>query len=106
MAKTLRSQELKFSNESVFVEDSTYPRHRLKERIIKQNLIVLKCLKCDLGPIWNDMPLVLQLEHINGVNDDHRLENLCFLCPNCHSQTETYSAKNRKNPNRKPKRYI
>jgi hypothetical protein len=34
------------------------------------------------------------LEHVNGINNDHSLENLCFLCPNCHSQTSTYCGKN------------
>lgn len=39
--------------------------------------------------------LSLQLDHINGINNDHRLENLRFLCPNCHSQTNTYAGKNK-----------
>lgn len=39
-------------------------------------------------------PLTLQLDHINRVNNDHRLTNLRFLCPNCHSQTDTYAGKN------------
>ena len=34
--------------------------------------------------------------HINGINNDHRLENLRFLCPNCHSQTSTYAGKNKR----------
>jgi len=38
--------------------------------------------------------LVLTLDHINGVNDDHRLHNLRLLCPNCHSQTPTFGGKN------------
>ena len=37
--------------------------------------------------------MVLQLEHINGVHNDNRIEKLCFLCPNCHSQTSTYAGK-------------
>lgn len=97
---------VKFEDDKVFVENSTYPRHRLKERILKNNLIEYKCSCCGIGPEWNGAILVLQLEHKNGKNNDHRLDNLDFLCPNCHSQTNTYAAKNRKNPNRTPKAYI
>jgi 5-methylcytosine-specific restriction endonuclease McrA len=39
--------------------------------------------------------LTVQIDHINGVRDDHRLENLRMLCPNCHSQTATYGQRNR-----------
>lgn len=95
----------RMSNEEVFVESSTYPRHRLKERILKQKLIDYRCAECSNVGEWNSQILVLQLEHKNGKSDDHRLVNLCFLCPNCHSQTKTYAAKNRKNPNRTPKAY-
>lgn len=97
------NESRRFKDEDVFVENSTYPRHRLKERIIKQDLIPFVCSECDIGPEWNGKELVLQLEHKNGVNNDNRLENLTFLCPNCHSQTSSYSAKNRRNPLRKPK---
>jgi len=100
-----RNAARRFSNEQVFVESSAYPRHRLKERIINQQLLEYRCSCCGIGPEWNDKPLVLQLEHKNGVNDDHRIDNLDFLCPNCHTQTSTYAAKNRHNPNRKAKKY-
>jgi hypothetical protein len=40
---------------------------------------------------------VLELEHCNGVRNDHRIGNLKFLCPNCHSQTETFRGRNAKN---------
>lgn len=39
--------------------------------------------------------LTLQLERVNGINNDHRLENLRLLCPNCHSQTATYGNRTR-----------
>ena len=55
---------------------------------------------------YNNKPLILQLDHINGINDDNRIENLRFLCPNCHSQEDTYAARNRKNISRKPKKYV
>jgi hypothetical protein len=48
------------------------------------------CSVCYTPSTWNDRPLVLQLDHINGVNTDNRSTNVRLLCPNCHSQTETY----------------
>ncbi len=46
-----------------------------------------------MGPHWQNETLVLQLEHKNGISNDNRIENLCILCPNCHSQTPTYAGK-------------
>lgn len=65
--------------------------------ILKTKLLEIKeeiCEICKIGPIWNNMPLTLQIDHINGNNKDNRIENLRFLCPNCHSQTDTFGAKN------------
>lgn len=85
-----------YSNNEIFVEHSTMSTKNIKNRIIKQNLIEYKCSDCNLTNEWNFKKLVLQLDHKNGKNNDNRIENLRFLCPNCHSQTETYSAKNKK----------
>lgn len=68
----------------------------VRRRILADNLIAYHCSECGVAPTWNGLPLVLQLEHRNGINTDHRLENLCFLCPNCHSQTVTWGARNKK----------
>jgi hypothetical protein len=85
-------------NDIIFVENSTYPRHRLKKRLLRDNLIDYKCEVCLNIGFWNNKTIVLQIDHKNGTNDDNRLDNLRFLCPNCHSQTETYAGKNnRKN---------
>jgi len=84
------------TDEEVFVAESTYPRHRLKERIIKQALIVYECAICNLGPIWRGMKMPLILDHINGINNDNRLNNLRFVCSNCDSQLPTYKSRNRK----------
>ena len=64
----------------------------LKQRLSELG-IELKCYGCGLGPEWEDNPLVLQIDHINGDHNDNQLENLRFLCPNCHAQTPTWNRK-------------
>lgn len=71
-------------------------RGHLKRRLLKEGLLLNQCAGCGTDPIWRDKPLVLQLEHKNGIKTDNRLENLELLCPNCHSQTDTFCGKNTK----------
>ena len=81
--------------EELFNENSNVSRAHLKKIIIKDSLIKYEC-ECGNTGEWRNQKLILQLEHKNGIATDNRLENLCFLCPNCHSQTETFSGKNAK----------
>jgi 5-methylcytosine-specific restriction endonuclease McrA len=62
----------------------------IKRRLIKEKILKEECVECGVTNIYNGKKLVLHLDHINGNNKDNRIENLRFLCPNCHSQTETY----------------
>lgn len=89
--------------EEIMVENSTYRSTHLKRRLINEGYFEYKCAECGNGGEWNGKFLSLHLDHINGVNNDHRYENLRFLCPNCHSQTETYCGKHNKsiNPDKK-----
>lgn len=84
----------KYSLENVLVENSTYARHHIKRRILENNLIEYKCQCCGLGPEWMGKPMPLILDHINGINNDNRLENLRFVCSNCDSQLDTYKSRN------------
>ena len=81
--------------DKLLCEHSKHARKVLRSYIIKNNLIPYKCSICGITE-WNGKTLSLELDHINGINDDNRLENLRFLCPNCHSQTDTYGARNSK----------
>lgn len=69
--------------------------HKLRLRLINEGMKEAKCERCNLMD-WNDEPIPLELDHINGDHDDNRLENLRILCPNCHYQTPTHRGKNRK----------
>jgi predicted RNA-binding Zn-ribbon protein involved in translation (DUF1610 family) len=63
---------------------------RLRRAMIEAG-IDHQCLECGQLPSWNNKLLVLQIDHRNGNPHDHRIENVRFLCPNCHTQTENFS---------------
>lgn len=103
--KDRRKEKIRLTNKKrqiditdIFVINSDFSTKTAKSKVIQENLITYKCESCGNEGSWNGKKLVLQLEHKNGDSKDNRLENLCFLCPNCHSQTETYSGKNTRKP--------
>lgn len=52
------------------------------------------CTECGIGNTWNGKPIRLQIDHVNGIRTDNRITNLRYLCPNCHSQTDTFAGRN------------
>ena len=79
----------------VLIENSSYSNRRvLKKRLVKEKLLDYKCNECGLKNIWNQKSITLQLDHKNGIHNDNRIDNLRFLCPNCHSQTDTFAGRN------------
>lgn len=94
-AKAAKQASTKYTMDEILTENSAYTnRGRLKVRLISENLLEYRCSICGNEGEWLGQPLSLQLDHINGINNDNRLDNLRFLCPNCHSQTDTFSGKN------------
>ena len=93
---TATSVRYELSLEQVMTKDSSYNTNNLKRRLLKAGKLKNQCAICDMLPTWNGQSIIFQLDHINGVRNDHRLENLQIICPNCHSQTITFSGRNHK----------
>jgi len=69
-----------------------YPTSKLSKRLIKENIKKYECEICGINE-WNGKKITLELNHIDGDNSNHKLINLELICPNCHSQTDTYRSK-------------
>lgn len=74
----------------ILVETSTYSRGHLKARLFKEGLKARRCELCGQDEMWQRKRMSLILDHINGVADDHRLENLRVVCPNCAATLDTH----------------
>lgn len=85
----------------ILVINSTYNRTHLKNRLYEANLKQRKCEMCGQGENWKGKKIALILDHINGISDDNRIENLRIVCPNCNATLDTHCGKNmkRKKPN-------
>jgi hypothetical protein len=83
----------------VLVECSSYPRGRLKQRLFIEGYKDRRCELCGQDEHWRGHLMSLILDHINGVPNDNRLENLRIVCPNCAATLDTHCGrKNRKEP--------
>lgn len=81
--------------EDVFCVNSRVSQSSLRKAVVRGEVIPYRCNKCKNEGEWQGEELVLQLDHVNGVPNDNRIENLRFLCPNCHTQTKTWGIKNK-----------
>lgn len=82
--------------DDIITNKVVYQTFKLKNRLYKDGLKQNICEICGIKE-WNGKPLQCQLDHIDGNRYNNNLENLRIICPNCHSQTETFCSKNWKN---------
>ena len=80
----------------ILTECSDYHRGHLKRRLYEAGLKERKCELCGLGENWRGGHMALILDHINGVANDNRLENLRIVCPNCAATLETHCGRKNK----------
>ena len=87
--------EIRYTKHNL-IEGFLISRSTLRKLILRESLLEYKCLECGIRDIWNNREITLELDHINGNRSDNRIENLRFLCPNCHSQTPTFKGRNKR----------
>lgn len=92
--QTFRRNKKVYTYEEIYCENSTFSRQMLNRKTKQLKVLEYKCQRCGNDGTWCGEYLGLELDHINGVHDDNRVENLRWVCPNCHSQTPTYKGKN------------
>lgn len=85
----------------ILIEGSTYKRGDVKRRLFSEGLKEKRCELCGQGEEWRGQRMALILDHINGVPDDNRLENLRIACPNCAATFATHCGRKNKRPNRR-----
>ena len=100
--RAVRRGELKPRSTAKSISDvlnSKSSRWCKKAKLLREGVLASRCSECGISD-WRNEPLAIQIDHINGVKNDWRIENLRMLCPNCRSQTATFSGRNRKRAGR------
>lgn len=106
----LNLEEYRKNNEinmkDILSENCDYNRRSLKRRLYCSKLKQPICELCGQDELWNGRKMSLILDHINGIHNDNRLENLQIICPNCNATLDTFAGKNTKKRIEKAKKKL
>jgi len=92
LGRTFRSRR---SLEDILNNVFPIQSHQLRLRLFKEGIFEKKCYTCN-HDTWNELPIPLELDHIDGNHENNNLSNLRIICPNCHAQTKNHAGKNKK----------
>ena len=99
------TQIIKRNEDNIFIKNSTASQHTFRKWYLKGEYTDYKCSICGQEPFWQEQEMPLILDHINGINNDDRLENLRWVCPNCNSILPTTGSRNPRRKNVAKKYY-
>lgn len=85
----------KYTLKQVFVKNSPVTQKVLRGYITRHNVIPYVCKICGCDGHWQNGTIALEIHHEDGDNNNNEINNLCYLCPNCHALTDNYRGKNK-----------
>lgn len=85
----------KYSLDEVFIKDSPVTQKVLRGYIERHMILEYKCVSCGCDGHWLNGKISLEIDHIDGDNNNNEISNLRYLCPNCHALTDTYRGRNK-----------
>ena len=85
----------KYTLEEVFCKDSPVTQKVLRSYVERHSILEYKCVNCGCDGNWQGGKISLEIDHKDGDSTNNAIENLRYLCPNCHALTDTYRGKNK-----------
>ncbi|WP_282695564.1 HNH endonuclease signature motif containing protein [Streptomyces sp. CC208A] len=98
----MRYNQRRRTTAEVLTEDTSPHARRAQSGRLKSAMLEAgmkeQCAACGIEAVWLGKPLPLEVDHIDSNWKNNRIENLRFLCPNCHSTTDSYRGRSKRRP--------